>query len=559
MADKKAKNSGVRYDFAFKLKVVRTALEKNLTREEIRQVFGVSDPSFKRWRHAYLSGGEEGLRRFSGVDVSKQPGSPKPPTPEVRRQILETKRSFPAFGIVRIWHWLRRMCFLVVSRALIRRTLHEEGLLQSPAPKKRRPPEPKSFERARPNQLWQSDITTFTLARGLRVYLIGFLDDHSRYLVGWSLHATQKGGLVVETLRQAIALYGRPEEILTDNGRQYKSWRGETDFEKELRREQIRHITSRPHHPQTLGKIEAFWGHLKREFLRHVSISSLEEMRERLTHWIAHYNFQRPHEGIGHLAPAERFFQFAHPLREEIEKRIDANERSLALAPPAEGPKTVAEVAFGDTTLGVTKEDGHFVVRMCDREVVRTTLDPRKESIHEAQEEPAGTRGGDGPGGEGEGGGRAASPGGGEDHPRGVRGDGDEQLALLQTGGQDDRRDAARGEDPGRQPPSPGSAGGGGSSGGADTGAAGGASPPAVSAAGVPEGVPRGAPEAAPGTAAPARGSADGTAGEGGSDPDAGGSSTGVSDDGGHARDSGPGLGARTNDAGGAGGETHRA
>ncbi|MBI4565580.1 MAG: transposase [Planctomycetes bacterium] len=61
-----------------------------------------------------------------------------------------------------------------------------------------------------------------------------------------------------------------------------------------MRREGIRHITSRPHHPQTLGKIEACWGHFKREFLKHALTGSLEETRGRIRHWVNYYNFQRP-------------------------------------------------------------------------------------------------------------------------------------------------------------------------------------------------------------------------------------------------------------------------
>jgi hypothetical protein len=43
--------------------------------------------------------------------------------------------------------------------------------------------------------------------------------------------------------------------ILTDQGRQYTSWRGFTDFEEELRRHGILHVKSRPHHPQS-GNME---------------------------------------------------------------------------------------------------------------------------------------------------------------------------------------------------------------------------------------------------------------------------------------------------------------
>jgi len=44
--------------------------------------------------------------------------------------------------------------------------------------------------------------------------------------------------------------------MLSEQGRQYSSWRGTTRFEAELRQDRVRHLKSRPHHPMTLGKIE---------------------------------------------------------------------------------------------------------------------------------------------------------------------------------------------------------------------------------------------------------------------------------------------------------------
>jgi len=64
----------------------------------------------------------------------------------------------------------------------------------------------------------------------------------------------QKSTLVMEALTRAIAGYGAPREVLTDQGRQYTAWRGQTEFEEELSRQGIHHIKSRPHNPQTLGK-----------------------------------------------------------------------------------------------------------------------------------------------------------------------------------------------------------------------------------------------------------------------------------------------------------------
>src|SRR5207237_4560857 len=101
------------------------------------------------------------------------------------------------------------------------------------------------FERAEPNQLWQSDIFTFLLRRHERLYLAAFMDDHSRFIVSYALAHHQRSTLVLEALQRGIASYGTPREVLTDQGRQYTAWRGETEFEEELRRNGIHHSKSR--------------------------------------------------------------------------------------------------------------------------------------------------------------------------------------------------------------------------------------------------------------------------------------------------------------------------
>lgn len=446
------KGSGVRYDPEFKRKVVRTALEKELTLEEVERTYGVSRASFSAWKKKHLTGGDSALQAPGRRPGRKSPDATTPLLANLRAKILDVKRKFPFFGVGRIGEWLRRTESLPATRGRVRKVLAQEGLVEPPVRKRRgREWKPKSFERARPNQLWQSDITAFTIANALRVYLIGFMDDRSRYIVGWGLYAGQSGQLVLEVFRNAIATYGRPEEVLTDNGRQYKSWQGITDFQKELQREGIKHITSRPHHPQTLGKIESFWGHLKREFLRRVVMGGLDDMRERMAHWVNYYNFQRPHlyPGAGkkpeYATPAERFFEYSRIAREEIEKRVAANEKDLAFALPL--PREVLGAGtIGTSKVEVRKDGADFVVLLDGRVVKRTDLDPRKETSDAATEIPAGKAGGGGPGGEGEGDAGAVGAVRGEDDQRGVPGDRAAAVAVLQAGGQDGAGDGGDGD-----------------------------------------------------------------------------------------------------------------
>jgi len=187
------------------------------------------------------------------------------------------------------------------------------------------------FERAKPNQLWQTDLFTFILKRqDRRVYLVAFMDDHSRFIVGYGLHASQSTALVLEVLRASLTGYGVPAEILTDNGAQYVTWRGRSAFSRECDKQGIKQIVARPRHPQTLGKIERFWGTLWRECLERAVFIDLGDARTRIGHFIDHYNFQRPHQGIEGLVPADRFFGAASEVQRTLAARVQANALELA-------------------------------------------------------------------------------------------------------------------------------------------------------------------------------------------------------------------------------------
>ena len=106
----------------------------------------------------------------------------------------------------------------------MRRTLHEHQLLKTPRPKpQRNPPQPRFFERATPNQLWQTDIFTFRLG-GKNAYLIGFLDDHSRYAYSEVL-PDEKAPATADFMERAIGHFAargiRIDAVMTDNAWAY--------------------------------------------------------------------------------------------------------------------------------------------------------------------------------------------------------------------------------------------------------------------------------------------------------------------------------------------------
>jgi len=192
--------------------------------------------------------------------------------------------------------------------------------------------------------------------------------------VGLELYRSQTADQVIEVYRRAVSEYGVPKEVLTDQGRQYTSWRGATRFERELVKDRVKHIKSQAHHPMTLGKIERFWKTIFEEFLVRAQFGSFEEAQERVRHWVRYYNHKRPHQGIGGLCPADRYFEIQGELRKTIERGIEENVLEMALRGKPrepfymvgrmEGQSVVLRAEKGKLRLIVDDEEGGKVQEM---------------------------------------------------------------------------------------------------------------------------------------------------------------------------------------------------
>ena len=309
-----------------RLLLLDTWQRSGLPGRDFGAMVNVSRHTLYAWKKRFEELGPAGLMETSrGVKTGSR-------LPELtKRTILMLKQAHPDWGCQRISDMLLRGPALPASTASVARVLHEAGYEMHEEPTHKHAPPVRSFERARPNQLWQTDLFTFMLKRqNRRVYLVAFMDDHSRFITGYGLHASQSALLVIEVLRAAMAAYGVPAEILTDNGSQYITWRGKSQFTRELEKRGIRQIVARPRRPQTLGKIERFWGSLWRECIETSVFLDLADARQRIGLYIDHYNLQRPHQGIDGLVPADRFFGAASEVLTTLKDRVAANALDLA-------------------------------------------------------------------------------------------------------------------------------------------------------------------------------------------------------------------------------------
>ena len=305
--------------------ILDTWLRSKLPAKDFAPLVGVSKHSLYAWKKRFEADGPAGLedspRQRTGSRLSEA----------TKRAILLLKETHPEWGEDRIHDVLRRSEGLSASPRTIGRVLNDAGYEVTEVTRRRHPDKKRRFERARPNELWQTDLFTFMLKRqNRRVHLVAYMDDHSRFIVGYGLHASASGALVREVFEASIASYGAPIEILTDNGSQYVTWRGKSAFSKLCERRGIKQVVAKPRRPQTLGKIERFWGSLWRECLEGAVFLDMEDARARLGHFMDHYNFHRTHQGIGGQVPADRFFAASGEVRSTVQARIAGNALELA-------------------------------------------------------------------------------------------------------------------------------------------------------------------------------------------------------------------------------------
>jgi transposase len=170
-----------------RLLLLDTWRRSGLPAGDFAALVGISKHTLYAWKKRFDSDGPAGLM---DAPRGRARGSRLPDL--TKRTILMLKEANPAWGCQRISDMLLRGPALPASPSAVAQVLHEAGYELEEVPTRPHPDKVRRFERARPNQLWQTDLFTFVLKRqNRRVYLVAFMDDHSRFIVGYGLHTKQ--------------------------------------------------------------------------------------------------------------------------------------------------------------------------------------------------------------------------------------------------------------------------------------------------------------------------------------------------------------------------------
>lgn len=300
-------HKNARLTFARRLEMVQDVLERKLTHAAAAAKHHVSVPTVRKWVGRYLTQGQAGLR-----DASSRPKvSPRAIAPSTALGIVELRRRF--LTQARIGQSLG------VSASTVGRVLARAGLSRWADLVPSEPPV--RYEHEHPGDLLHID--TKKLGRIVRMghrvtgdprdsvegagweFLFVAVDDHAR--IGFTqMKPDERRDSAIAFLRASVAYFAklgvRIRRVLTDNGSAFRSKR----FAAACRKLGVKHGFTRPYRPQTNGKAERFIQSALREWAYGIPYHRSSERTAMLKRWTHHYNWHRPHQGIGGIAPMSR-------------------------------------------------------------------------------------------------------------------------------------------------------------------------------------------------------------------------------------------------------------
>lgn len=288
---------------------VLAVISDGLAISQVASKVGVSRQTLHAWLARYEADGLDGL-----VDRSHRPVScPHQMPAQVEAAVVELRRSRPYWGPRRlVFELAKRKVSPLPSESAVYRALVRAAMID-PALRDRRSRKWKRWERGAPMELWQMDVVGgFPLADGTSAKALTGIDDHSRMCVCARLMARERTRAVCDGLRDALATYGSPEQILTDNGKVFTGRFNhppvEVLFDAICRESGIEHLLTQPRSPTTTGKIERFHRSLRAEFLSTAApFRDLKTAQQALDVWVCDYNINRPHQSLKMATPAQRF------------------------------------------------------------------------------------------------------------------------------------------------------------------------------------------------------------------------------------------------------------
>jgi putative transposase len=155
----------------------------------------------------------------------------------------------------------------------------------------------------RANQAWAMDITYVPMARGF-VYLCAVLDWHSRRVLAHRVSITLEARPCIEAVAEAVARWGPPAIMNTDQGAQFTS----AEFIGELRGHGIAISMDGKGCWRDNVFVERLWKSVKYEEVYLKAYDSVSHAKRSIAAYFDFYNARRPHSAHQGRTPDQAYF-----------------------------------------------------------------------------------------------------------------------------------------------------------------------------------------------------------------------------------------------------------
>jgi len=155
----------------------------------------------------------------------------------------------------------------------------------------------------RPNQVWAMDTTYIPMRRGF-VYLTAVVDWATRRVLAFRVSISLAADAAVDALQEAIARYGVPEIMNTDQGSQFTA----KDFIDVLREHKIGISMDGKGCWRDNVFVERLWKTIKYEHVYLHAYESVSDACAKLAVHIDFYNSRRPHSSLDRRTPDDVYF-----------------------------------------------------------------------------------------------------------------------------------------------------------------------------------------------------------------------------------------------------------
>lgn len=268
-----------------------------------------NEETIRKWIKEYKEG-YDNLKRKTRSDKRK----PRSLDEDILIRIDDLKIKYPKLRSTVIYKTLINEGYFLEDEISIRtfqRFIKTKNYLSLDSNHDRR-----TYSFKNPNDSWQSDTTSgpYIIIKGVKykTYIIVFIDDHSRLIVGAKAYFKDNALNMQDLLKESIRVYGVPKQLYCDNGGPYSN--------KQLKiicaKLGINLKNARPYDPESKGKIERFNRTLKDTWMNSIDwnlIRDLDDLNDRLSKYINSYN-NSIHSSLK-VSPNEEYYKEASDIR----------------------------------------------------------------------------------------------------------------------------------------------------------------------------------------------------------------------------------------------------